>query len=65
MNEDNFLEEEVVFGLIVKGSFEQIRKMKQCFADIDGLELIYQKYTLGKLHIIEDTPKVGDIDESN
>jgi len=65
MNESDFLEEEVVFGIVVKGSFEEIRALKQACTDIEGLELIYQKYTLGKLHIIEDTPKVGNIDDSD
>jgi hypothetical protein len=67
MDKEKFLETQVSYGIIMKGSFEAIEEVKRVLVDIDGIELIYQRMSLTPLRLIplysSDSQEESGIDD--
>lgn len=50
---EDFLRQEVTYGVILIGTLEQIQQFKQLIIQED-FKVVFQKTSLGKLMIVED-----------
>ena len=52
IDKEKFLETQLNYGVILRGSFEKIEEVKKALVELDGIELIYQRLSLTPLRII-------------
>ena len=67
IDKEKFLETQLNYGVILRGSFEKIEEVKKALVELDGIELIYQRLSLTPLRIIplypSDNREESGIDE--
>jgi hypothetical protein len=51
---DEFLRQDITYGIILLGSLEQIQEFKETILH-HQFKVVFQKTSLGRLRIIEDT----------
>ncbi len=51
--EDEFTKTNVTYGVILRTDFETLQELKETIADFDGVNVVYQTTSAGKLHIEE------------
>ncbi len=52
--DDDFLKQEYIYGVILRGTPAEIQHLKELIAD-EKLHVIYQKTSLAELRIVEGT----------
>jgi len=53
MIDDNFLKTIVSYGLVIRGNLSDIERLKEEIAKIDGITIVYQRISGGRLFIEE------------
>ncbi len=56
MNDDDFLKQTYKYGIITRGTPDQIQQLREIIAE-EGLVVVYQKTSLANLWVIDEVPK--------